>query len=177
MSRIGRKPIFFSPETEVSLEKDKLKIENKERISLIQIPFFLSIYIKDRNITLEKKNNSKHSKAMFGTKRQEIFNTVTGFEIGFKKTLILYGIGYSLVDKENKILFSLGYSHVVEYIKHPELNYKILSKNSFLINGYNKQLFGQEISKIKSLKKRNVYDCYGIYESTENRIKKEKRKK
>lgn len=177
MSRIGKKPIYYSSSTEVSLTKNSLYIKNKNKQVLINIPTFLTVDLKEKCINLSLNETTKHSKAMFGTKRQEINNAIFGLESGFQRILTLFGVGYSLVEKENEILFSLGFSHPITYKKNPNFEYKILSKNSFSIFGHNKELFGQEIAKIKQLKKRNVYDCYGIYDNLDTRIKKEKRKK
>jgi hypothetical protein len=86
----------------------------------------------------------------------------------YRKTLFLKGLGFKVGLKANKTLeFKLGFSHsnLVD-LSNKEVLIK-LGKQSITLEGLNKNLVGQEASKIRLLKKMDSYKGKGIFYKSE----------
>ncbi len=161
MSRIARKPIYFDKKVYIVIKKKYIYCI-KDKLSLkLKIPNFININLNLYNyvITLIPKNNSKNFKkwSLIGTFRSLLNNNIIGVSKGFKKKLILVGIGYKAEVINNYLLLNIGYTHIIKYKIPNNIFIKCSNINEIDILGCNKQLVGQVASHIRSYRPPEKY--------------------
>ncbi|ADM89810.1 putative 50S ribosomal subunit protein L6 [Candidatus Zinderia insecticola CARI] len=176
MSRIGKKNIYYNKLIKIKINKNKIKIKGP----LGKLNFFYSRFIlikKNKNyIIIKTKLNNKFSKSLYGTTRSIINNMVIGVLKGFKKKLIIYGIGYKININKNIAELYLGYSHIIYYNIPKNINL-LINNNKITIKGIDKYKIGEVADKLRKYKLPEVYKGKGIRYFNENIILKEKKKK
>jgi large subunit ribosomal protein L6 len=81
----------------------------KGKLSQEYIPE-VEIVVADGVVTVARKNESKQARAFHGLYRNLVNNMVIGVSQGFKKTLVINGVGYRAEVQGNFLVMSLGYS-------------------------------------------------------------------
>jgi len=174
MSRIGRLPIAIPAGVSVNVTPDNTVVV-KGPLGELKTPMDKAIKLNiDKNeLTLERASEEKSVKAKHGLYRALIANTVEGVTKGFKKELIVAGVGYKVIKQGKKIVLNIGFSHPVE-VEEPEgVTIEVPTPTGIVVKGIDKIAVGQCASDIKSIKKPDPYHLYGIRYKDEIIIKKE----
>jgi large subunit ribosomal protein L6 len=161
MSRIGEKPILIP--TGVEIKKDRNTVSVKGPLGELKREFLSDIGIeigKDK-VVLTKKKSSPFLNALWGTYASHIRNMIKGVTEGFKKQLVIEGVGYKADLSGNDLVLSLGFSHPLK-ISAPEGLKISVEKNSIIVSGIDKESVGQMAAKIRSFKKPEPYKGKGI---------------
>ena len=79
MSRIGKEPINFSANVDVSLNGNKITIKGSKGESFYITPDCIHVEVKENQIVVARGDDKKFSKAMFGTVRSLINNMIILF--------------------------------------------------------------------------------------------------
>ena len=114
---------------------------------------------------------------MWGTARSVIANMVKGVSEGFKKRLILEGVGYRAAVQGSDLVLQLGFSHEV---KHPvPEGIKIVCEKPTIvvIEGVDRQKVGQVAAEIRAYRKPEPYKGKGVRYDGEYIFRKEGKKK
>ena len=179
MSKIGKINISIPDKVKVALSGDILNIEGPIGKSKINVDLdIFSLDIKDgKEISIKPKKIDQNTKRLWGMKRSLINNAVIGSSKGYEKTLELIGVGYRAALKGNLLNLQLGYSHDINF-KIPEgIKIAVEKQTTLKITGSDKQLVGEVVSKIKTLRKIEPYKGKGIREKGQFVLKKEGKKK
>lgn len=179
MSRIGKQKIVIPPgvTANIALEKGLQVVKIKGPLGELVRDFKPEIKIDLTNgeITALPTAESIFLRSLWGTYIAHIKNMVEGVSKGFKKVLIVEGIGFKVQLAGEKLTFSLGFSHPVE-IKLPKGIKAVVEKNVLTLTGSDKELLGQFAEKVVSLKKPEPYKGKGIkYEGQVIKIKQGKK--
>ncbi len=165
MSRIGKKVIELPKNVECKIEEDKVTIKGPRGIITQTFkPEFVEV-VKEENILIVKNINEDHkkSKAFHGLYRSLIANAVDGVTNGFKKELVIEGVGYKASVESKKIRLSLGFSHDIFYPIPEGIVVEVDKTGTNLtISGIDKYLVGQVAADIKAFKKVEPYKGKGI---------------
>jgi len=172
MSRIGKKPIKIPESVEINLSGSKLTVKSKKGTLDLDIHEAVGIEIGKEEIIVSKKRNSKIAQAMWGTTQALISNMIIGATKGFKKTLLLEGVGFRMALKGNQIDLALGFSHPV-VVDIPEGLKVEIEKSKMIITGVDKQKVGQFASEIRAFKPVEPYKGKGFRYDDEKVIRKE----
>ncbi len=172
MSRIGKKPIKIPESVEINLSGSKLTVKSKKGTLDLDIHEAVGIEIGKEEIIVSKKRNSKIAQAMWGTTQALINNMIIGATKGFKKTLLLEGVGFRMALKGNQIDLALGFSHPV-VVDIPEGLKVEIEKSKMIITGVDKQKVGQFASEIRAFKPVEPYKGKGFRYDDEKVIRKE----
>jgi len=172
MSRIGKKPIKIPESVEINLSGSKLTVKSKKGTLDLDIHEAVGIEIGKEEIIVSKKRNSKIAQAMWGTTQALISNMIIGATKGFKKTLLLEGVGFRMALKGNQIDLALGFSHPV-VVDIPEGIKVEIEKSKMIITGIDKQKVGQFASEIRAFKPVEPYKGKGFRYDDEKVIRKE----
>jgi large subunit ribosomal protein L6 len=87
---------------------------------------------------------------------------VTGVTQGFKKELLIEGLGYRAEMKGKKLVMSLGFSHPVEYEAPEGVTLKVEGTNKIIVEGIDKELVGQVAAIIRRFRPPEPYKGKGI---------------
>lgn len=172
MSRIGKK-IIEIPEKVTVVEKDGVvTAKGPTGEKAVTLPEGISLEFNDKELTVKRANETKPVKSKHGMIRSLIANAVNGVNEGFKKTLIIEGVGFRAELKGSRLLLSLGYSHPILVIPPDGIEFQTPSQTSVVISGSDKQLVGEVSSKLRSLRPPEPYKGKGVrYEGEQIRRK------
>ena len=173
MSRIGKEPINFSANVDVSLNGNKINIKGSKGESFYMTPDCIHVEVKENQIVVSRGDDKKFSKAMFGTVRSLINNMIVGVTEGYKKNLIIEGVGYKAQLKGNEIVLSLGFSHDIVYKIPDGITINIDSGTNISVEGIDKQLVGQVAARIRDYSPVEPYKGKGVRYANEQVRRKE----
>ncbi|MDY5853316.1 MAG: 50S ribosomal protein L6 [Bacilli bacterium] len=173
MSRIGHKVINIPAGTTVDVNTNVVTVKGpKGELTTTFNPMF-TYEINGTELTVKRPNDLKQTKALHGTTRALLHNMVVGVSEGFKKTLIIVGIGYRAQMRGNDLVLNIGYSH--EVVITPEQGVKITctSATELVVEGCDRQAVGQTAARIRAVREPEPYNGKGIMFKDEHIIRKE----
>ena len=173
MSRIGKEPINFSDNVDVNLNGNKINIKGSKGESFYITPDCIHVEVKENQIVVSRGDDKKFSKAMFGTVRSLINNMIIGVTEGYKKNLIIEGVGYKAQLKGNEIVLSLGFSHDIVYKIPDGITINVDSGTNISVEGIDKQLVGQVAARIRDYSPVEPYKGKGVRYANEQVRRKE----
>ena len=179
MSKIGKINISIPEKVKVAIAGNILNIEGPLGKKSLNIDLeMFNLDIKDgKEISLSPKKIDQNSKRLWGMNRSLINNAVIGSVKGYEKILELVGVGYRAALKGNQLNLQLGYSHDINYDIPEGIKIVVEKQTTLKISGYDKQLVGLVVSKIKTFRKIEPYKGKGIREKGQYILKKEGKKK
>jgi large subunit ribosomal protein L6 len=110
---------------------------------------------------------------MFGTARSLINNMIIGVSKGYKKELIIEGVGYKAQMKGQDIVLSLGYSHDIIYTIPEGISVDVQGGTTVIIEGMDKQRVGEVAARIRDYSPAEPYKGKGVRYSDEQVRRKE----
>ena len=179
MSKIGKINISIPEKVKVAIAGNILNIEGPLGKKSLNIDLeMFNLDIKDgKEISLRPKKIDQNSKRLWGMNRSLINNAVIGSVKGYEKILELVGVGYRAALKGNQLNLQLGYSHDINYDIPEGIKISVEKQTTLKISGFDKQLVGLVVSKIKTFRKIEPYKGKGIREKGQYIMKKEGKKK
>jgi len=187
MSRIGNKTITIPSNVEFSVEGNEVTVKGPKGTLKRQFSPLINIKVENGELNCERVNEEKHTKQLHGTTRALINNMIVGVTEGFKKELLVEGIGFKASMSGNKLVMSLGYSHPVEYVVEDGVTVECLSANDITVPGVDKsktqnqinvigidkQRVGEVAANIRAFRKPEPYKGKGIRYADEHIRRKE----
>lgn len=166
MSRIGKLPIQIPQGVTVTNKKNLVTVKGALGELEQKINDDLKIIVTESEFVIERPSDSKEHKAMHGLYRSLIANMVEGVSKGFTSQLELVGVGYKAENNGRIIDLNLGYSHHI-FLQVPEeieVECKTERRSNTIITlkSADKQLLGQVVAKIRSLRPVEPYKGKGI---------------
>lgn len=164
MSRIGKKLIVIPEKVKVNLNGQKIMVDGpKGNLSRV-LPSLICCNFDEnkKNLIIEKTQNTKLSKVLYGLSRTLVSNMVTGVSSGFEKRLQLTGVGYRALLEGKDLVLNVGYSNPVKMVTPNGLSVKVESPTSVLIAGVEKEAVGEFAAKIRSVRAPEPYKGKGI---------------
>ncbi len=136
-------------------------------------PAAIGVKVEDNSVVVFRTDTSKPGAALFGTVRSVINNMVIGVEKGYKKELLIEGVGYKAQMKGMDIILSLGFSHDITYAIPEGIKVEVNNGTSVTIEGIDKQLVGQVAARIRDYSPVEPYKGKGVRYSDEKVRRKE----
>jgi len=165
MSRVGNNPIKIPEGVSVDIQEESVTVKGKLG-ELIQPYDQVSFVVKDDMISVSRSSNSKEHRAKHGLYRSLLNNMVIGVSEGFVKELELVGVGYRANNQGQKLDLSLGFSHNVVFQIPAEVKVETINEKGrnpiIKLTSFDKELLGNVVSKIRSLRKPEPYKGKGI---------------
>lgn len=151
MSRIGRREIVIPDKVNVYLQGKKIVVEGPLGKLEQEIHHLVDVEIENGIIRVKRKSDTKSARSLHGLYGALILNMVKGVSEGFKKVLVIYGIGYKAVMEGKRLNLSVGYSHPT-FIDPPEgIDIKVEDGRKIVVSGADKQMVGEVAAKIRKL--------------------------
>jgi large subunit ribosomal protein L6 len=173
MSRLGKIPIEFKPETQVKIEDDFIIVKGPKGELKQKLDKIVNVNIDGNKIVVSiGDNENKKAKAFMGLYRSLINNMVQGIEKGFEKKLEINGVGYRANLQGKKLIINAGFSNPIEF-ELPEGINAAVEGNVITVSGIDKQLVGETAARIRKIRKPEPYKGKGIKYADEIIRKKE----
>jgi len=173
MSRIGKKPVMIPEGVEVTIVEQTVTVKGPKGELTKTFHKDMTIGLEENSVVVGRPSDSKFHKTFHGTTRALINNMVVGVSAGFKKDLIIKGVGYRAQLQGNKVVLAAGYSHPVE-LEIPEgITIEIPKPVNVSVSGIDKELVGEFAANIRAVRKPEPYLGKGIRYSDEQIRRKE----
>ncbi len=177
MSRIGKMPVKILDGVKVDVDGNNVVTVSGPLGSLSQIvDKNITVKVENNEVVLTRNSEENEIKAKHGLYRALIHNMVVGVKEGFKKNLVINGVGYKASKQGNKLVLNIGFSNPTEVEEIDGIKLNVVDNNKIEVSGINKELVGQMASKIRDLKPVEPYHAYGIRYEDEVVIRKEGKK-
>jgi len=161
MSRIGKKPIKIPEGVEVNISGDLIVIKGPKGELSQKIRPEIKVEIKEGQIFVSPKIETKKTKAFWGLTRSLLANNIKGVVKGYEKKLVIEGLGYKAEMEGEDLVLRVGFTHPIK-IRQPEGIKLSVDKNIITISGIDKGLVGQVAAKIRKVRPPEPYKGKGI---------------
>ena len=179
MSKIGKINISIPEKVNVALNGSVLNVDGplgKKAINIDTNLFDLKIN-DGKEISIKPKIIDQNTKRLWGMNRSLVNNAIIGISSGYEKVLELTGVGYRAALKGKQLNMQLGFSHDINFDVPESIKIVVEKQTTVKISGHDKQLVGEVVSKIKSLRPPEPYKGKGIREQGQYVLRKEGKKK
>ncbi len=173
MSRVGKQPVLIPGGVTVEVSGQTVTVKGAKGECSYTSPASVAVAVEDNSVVVSRTDNSKFGKAMFGTVRSLVNNMIEGVSKGYKKELIIEGVGYKAVMKGQEIVLSLGYSHDINYAIPDGIKVDVQNGTNVSVEGIDKQLVGQVAARIRDYSPAEPYKGKGVRYSDEQIRRKE----
>lgn len=170
MSRIGRQPVAIPAKVEIKITNQTVTVKGPKGELTQEIHPDIVIKQEDGSVILERPTDQPRHRALHGLSRALIANMVTGVSEGFKKTLLIEGVGYQAQLEGKTLIMKLGFSHDVRIEPPENVTFDVPKDRrgtQLNIEGIDKQVVGQIAANIRGLRPPEPYKGKGVRYSNE----------
>ncbi|RBW44050.1 50S ribosomal protein L6 [Psychromonas sp. B3M02] len=177
MSRIAKAPITVPAGVEVKVNGQEITVKGGKSELVRTLNDAVVVKLEDGVLTFAPVEGVSGAWAQAGTARANVNNMVVGVTEGFKKTLLLQGVGYRAQVKGQEINLTLGFSHPVVYTLPKSVSATATSQTEIVLESADKQVVGQVAAEIRAFRPPEPYKGKGVRYADENVRRKEAKKK
>ncbi|MCF8495461.1 MAG: 50S ribosomal protein L6 [Alphaproteobacteria bacterium] len=186
MSRIGKYPVPVPAGVEVTISGQDLKVKGKLGELSLRLHDEVSAQVENaandsghegKVVALKPKSESRMARQIWPTMRTLVANMVEGVNTGYKRKLMIQGVGYRANLQGQELVMTMGFSHEIRYKIPVGIQLKVDNQTEIEITGIDKQKVGQVAAKIRGYKPPEPYKGKGIRYSDEYVRRKEGKKK
>ncbi|HTJ79012.1 MAG TPA: 50S ribosomal protein L6 [Rariglobus sp.] len=162
MSRVGKIPVPIPDKVKVDIKGMTVSVEGPKGKVSKTFADVVTLTMADKKITVAPKDESRFSRAMFGTARSVIAGMVKGASEGFAKELEIQGVGFKANLKGKVLDLALGYSHPILFDIPEGIKITVTDQTKVKIEGADKQLVGKVTAEIRSFYPPEPYKGKGV---------------
>ena len=162
MSRIGKQPVQIPDKVKIDIKGTTVSVEGPKGKVSKTFASVVKIEQKDKAILVTKTEETRFSRAMFGTARSVIAGMVKGVTVGYAKELEIQGVGFKAILKGKQLDLSLGYSHQILHDIPEGIKVTVTDGTKLKVEGADKQLVGQVTSEIRAYYPPEPYKGKGV---------------
>jgi large subunit ribosomal protein L6 len=177
MSRIGKMPLPLPRGVTVSINSNNISVKGILGFLQLKLDSVVCVKIESEVLYFSIVGDHPNANAMFGTARALVANMIIGVTLGFKRKLLLVGVGYRASVSGSTLTLQVGFSHPVIVVMPSGLTVKCATPSEIEIEGIDIQAVGQQASEIRSVRPPEPYKGKGIRYSDEKPTLKETTKK
>lgn len=162
MSRIGRKPIDVPSGVDVKVNGPEVSVKGKLGELTWSVPDGISIAVDGGRVVVQRANEEKKTRSMHGTARSLIANMVKGVNEGYRRELVIQGVGYRAQMQGRKLIMTLGFSHPIEFEAPDGVDIEVKDNVNITVSGADKQQVGLASARIRGYCPAEPYKGKGI---------------
>ena len=110
MSRIGRMPVEIPAGVTVTVNGNTVTVKGPKGTLTDSFNERMTIVVEGNQVLVQRPTDEKEDKSLHGLTRALIQNMVTGVSQGYKKILLIIGVGYKAVKTGKDLQLYLGHS-------------------------------------------------------------------
>ncbi|OAB49148.1 50S ribosomal protein L6 [Mycoplasmopsis gallinarum] len=162
MSRVGNRVLTIPANVEVKVDGTNFSVKGPLGELNRDFSNLIAIKVENGQITTLRANEEKATKQLHGTTNALISNMLIGVSKGYKKELVIKGVGYKATLKGQELEVLAGYSHPVILTIPQELKVTVEKPTEISISGISKELVGEFAAVVRKIRKPNPYSGKGI---------------
>ena len=167
MSRIGNAPITIPAGVTIDFSNNVITVKGPKGTLTQAYDSVITPNVEGNVLKFTRANELGTTKAKHGLYRALTANMVKGVTEGFKKNLIVNGVGWKVNKQGNKLVMNVGFSHPVEVVEIEGITIECVSQTEIAISGIDKEKVGQFAAMVRSIREPEPYHGYGIRYSDE----------
>ena len=172
MSRIGMKPIEVPKGVSIDQSGKTISVKGPKGQLQTPVPPRIQVEIDVGVLRVKRENDAKQTRAYHGLLRALLQNMVTGVDTGWKKELVIMGIGYAADVEGQNMTLRLGYSHSVPYVIPDGVQVAVDKGTRITVSGIDRAAVGHVAAVIRGFRKPDPYKGKGIrYRDEEVKLK------
>ena len=175
MSRVANNPVTLPKGVDINIDGSTVSVKGGKGSMEMSLVDGISIEVEEGQAKIVYDWDT--NRAMAGTTRALLNNLVVGVSDGWKKTLVLNGVGYRAKADGKTVNLTVGLSHNVDYVLPEGISAETPSQTEIVISGMDKQAVGQAAAEIRSYRPPEPYKGKGIRYADEFVRRKEAKKK
>ncbi|WP_338822899.1 50S ribosomal protein L6 [Mycoplasmopsis felifaucium] len=162
MSRVGNRVLTIPAGVTVTLNGTLVTVQGP--LGTLERTFspLIAIKIEGQELSTIRANEEKHTKQLHGTTNAVIENMLEGVSKGFKKELVIKGVGYKFTIKGNILEVAAGYSHLVNIEIPSSVKVECPKATEMTVSGIDKEKVGQFAAVVRAVRKPNPYSGKGV---------------
>ena len=172
MSRIGKTPVTIPDGVNVGVKGLTVTVEGPKGKLTQDLQPEISVSTGEGMINVGRSNEGKRTRALHGLYRSLLQNMVIGVSQGFKKTLVINGVGYRAEVRTDTLVLNLGYSNPIEYPVPEGITIEVENNTRMTVSGARKQQVGQVSAEIRGFRPPEPYKGKGVKYEDETIIRK-----
>ncbi len=163
MSRIGKMPVPIPPQVTVEIDGTTVRAKGPKGELVKTFHPDMKIELVDGQIVVKRPSDHRIHRSLHGLTRSLIANMIQGVSEGFRKELVIEGIGYRAEMRGRTLVVSAGYSHPVE-VEPPEgIEFTVeRGARNIIVSGIDKEVVGEVAAKIRAIRPPEPYKGKGI---------------
>ena len=110
MSSIGRMPVEIPAGVTVTVNGNPVTVKGPKGTLTQSFSERMTISVADNKVHVERPTDEKEDRSLHGLTRALIQNMVTGVSVGYKKILLIIGVGYKAVKSGKDLQLFHGHS-------------------------------------------------------------------
>ena len=162
MSRIGKVPVPIPDKVKVDIKGLTVSVEGPKGKVSKTFANVVTLTLADKKVTVAPVDDSRFSRAMYGTARSVIAGMIKGASEGFVKDLEIQGVGFKANLKGKVLDLALGYSHPILFDIPEGIKITVTDQTKVKIEGADKQLVGKVTAEIRSFYPPEPYKGKGV---------------
>ncbi len=162
MSRIGKQPITIPKGVEVKVVGQVVHVKGPKDTLEQEVLPGITVNVADNIVTLTYDESKDDLRPFLGLFRSLINNMVIGTTEGFKKELVLEGVGFRAAVQANELVLNIGFSHQCKCEIPAGLEVAVEKGVNVVVSGADKQKVGQFAAFVRSKRKPEPYKGKGI---------------
>ena len=167
MSRIGNAHIVIPAGVTVEASNNVITVKGPKGTLTQSYDPIITPNVQGNELVFTRANDLGPTKAKHGLYRALAANMVKGVTEGFKKTLIVHGVGWKVAKQGKKVVLNVGFSHPVEIEEIEGIALECPSQTEIIVSGIDKDKVGQYAAKVRGIREPEPYHGYGIRYSDE----------
>jgi len=163
MSRIGKAPITLPAKVQITVNGNEVTVKGPK--GQLSTAFHPEMSFNEDNgvLTVVRPSDERKHRELHGLTRALLNNMVTGVSTGFRKTLVVEGVGYRAELQGKNLMMFLGYSHPIEVNPTEGITFGVEDRGRLVfVDGIDRQLVGQVTANIRGLRPPEPYKGKGI---------------
>ncbi|MDP3695948.1 MAG: 50S ribosomal protein L6 [Desulfocapsaceae bacterium] len=172
MSRIGKQPIPVPTGVTINIDGQHVTVKGGKGLLERIVRDEIKIVQQANELLIDTHDESTKSSAFRGLFRSLINNMVVGVDQGFKKIMLVEGVGYKASVAGNILTLNVGYSNPVDFPLPEGITASVENNTKINLESIDKELLGLTASKIRSIRKPEPYKGKGIRYADEHIVRK-----
>jgi len=172
MSRIGKQPIPVPAGVKVDIDGQHVAVTGSKGKLELEVRPEIDVVLQDNVIFVNTRQEGREVNAFRGLFRSLVNNMVVGVVDGFKKVLVIEGVGYKANVAGNTLTLSVGYSNPVDFVLPAQVSARMEGANKIVLESIDKELLGLTAAQIRRIKKPEPYKGKGIRYEDEHIVRK-----
>ncbi len=181
MSRLARNAIALPGGVTAEVSGQNVKVKGPKGELALVVHDDIEVKMEDgasgKAIRLTPRNETRETRALWGTMWAQIRNRIVGVNQGYTKELEIQGVGLRANLQGTNLVLQLGFSHDIIYPVPQGIKVAVEKQTAITITGIDKDVVSATAAKIKSFKPPEPYKGKGVRYKNQFVLRKEGKKK